>query len=269
MKRPLYALALTIALAFTGQAGAQGTSAAADAEKPIATVNGVPIPPIYAEFLRNSRAARGQSAELMSDAAIRDSLIVAELLAQEAVKAGLDKNPRVSALIEFQRKELLGRALLEDYLRRHPISEETLRTEYEKAKERAGTEEYRVRHILVASEDEAREIITRLKAKKAKFEDLAKTRSRDPSGANGGDLGWTVPANLVPEFANAMTKLKKGQVGDNPVQTRFGWHVIRLDDTRKLQFPPYEQARDRIVQQLQQIAVRNFVRELGAKAKVD
>lgn len=269
MNRHLHALALTLALGCTGLAGAQDTPPPTSADKPIATVNGVAIPPIYAEFLRNSRAARGQAAELLSDAAIREALIVAELLAQEAVKAGLDKNPRLLALIDFQRKELLGRALLEEYLRRNPISEETVRAEYEKAKERAGTEEYRVSHILVASEREARDIIARIKAKKAKFEDVAKARSQDPSGANGGDLGWTVPANLVPEFASAMTKLRKGQLADNPVQTRFGWHVIRLDDTRKLQFPSYEAAKDRITQQLQQLAARNYVRELAAKAKVE
>lgn len=266
MKRPLHAFALTLVLGFTGWAGAQDTPPTANAEKPIATVNGVAIPSIYAEFLRASRAARGQSAELLSDAAIREALIAAELLAQEAVKAGLDKNPRLIALIDFQRKELLGRALLEEQLRRNPISEESVRAEYEKAKERAGTEEYRVRHILVASEREARDIIARIKSRKAKFEDIAKAQSQDPSGANGGDLGWTVPANLVPEFANAMTKLKKGQLADNPVQTRFGWHVIRLDDTRKLQFPAYEEVRVRIVQQLQQLAMRNFVRELATRA---
>ncbi len=269
MNQPLHTLVLALALGFTGIAHAQATPAAADAAKPIATVNGVAIPPIYAEFLRNSRAARGQSAELLSDAALREALIVAELLAQEAVHAGLDKDPRVSALIDFQRKEILGRALLEEHLRRNPISEETVRAEYEKAKERAGTEEYRVRHILVASEREARDIIARIKSRKAKFEDIAKAQSQDPSGANGGDLGWTVPANLVPEFANAMTKLKKGQLADNPVQTRFGWHVIRLDDTRKLQFPAYEEVRGRIMQQLQQVAARNYVRELAAKAKVE
>lgn len=260
---------LVFALCFSSVTQAQTTPEDADAAKPIATVNGVAIPPIFAEFLRNSRAARGQPAELLSDTALREALIVAEILAQEAVHAGLDKDPRVSALIDFQRKEILGRALLEEHLRRNPISEETVRAEYEKAKERAGTEEYRVRHILVDSEQKARDIIARIKSKKAKFEDIAKTQSLDPSGAFGGDLGWTVPADLVPEFANALTKLKKGQLADKPVQTRFGWHVIRLEDTRKLQFPAYEEVRDRIVQQLQQMAARNYVRELAAKAEVE
>lgn len=260
---------LALLLLITGQAHAQVPADTGAGAKPIAVVNGVEIPAIYAEFLRSSRAARGQSAESLSDANIREALVVAELLAQEAQRAGLDKNPRISALIEFQRKELLGRAILDDHLRKNPISEDVVRAEYDKAKERAGGTEYRVRHILVASEKEARDIISRIKTRKAKFEDLAKGLSRDPSAENGGDLGWVAPAGLVPEFAEAMTKLKKGQLADTPVQTRFGWHVIRLDDTRSLKFPSYEEARERIVQQLQQIAVRNYVRELSSRAKVE
>jgi peptidyl-prolyl cis-trans isomerase C len=268
MKAYKMLLALPLVLAVAGQAHAQAPKDAESA-KPVAVVNGVPIPAIYAEFLRNSRTARGQAAETLTDASIRDALVVAELLAQEAQRAGLDKNPRISAMIEFQRKELLGRALLDDYLRKRPIAEETIRAEYDKAKERAGGTEYRVRHILVPTEKEARDLIARIKTRKAKFEDLAKKHSQDPSAGNGGDLGWVAPAGLVTEFAEAMTKLKKGELGDNPVQTRFGWHVIRLDDVRPLQFPTYEEARERIVQQLQQIAIRNYVRELGSTAKVE
>lgn len=260
---------LALLLVVTGQAYAQTPTQTGVDAKPIAVVNGVAVPAIYAEFLRNTRAARGQPSESLTDANIRDALVVAELLAQEAQRAGLEKNPRISALIEFQRKELLGRAILEDHLRKNPISEETVRAEYDKAKDRAGNNEYRVSHILVASEKEARDIIARIKTRKAKFEDLAKRHSQDPSAGNGGDLGWVAPAGLVSEFAEAMTKLKKGQLAENPVQTRFGWHVIRLDDIRTLQFPSYEEARERIVQQLQQIAARNYVRELSSKAKVE
>ncbi len=268
MKRLHCLLALPLACLAAGHLHAQTPTEAGDA-KPIAVVNGVPIPAIYAEFLRNARAARGQSGDALTDANLRESLIVAELLAQEAQRTGLDKNPRLTAMIEFQRKELLGRAVLEEYLRKNPVSEETLRAEYDKAKARAGDTEYRVRHILVASEQEARELIQRLKARKTKFEDLAKRHSLDPSAANGGDLGWVAPATLVPEFAEAMTRLKKGQLAENPVHTRFGWHVIRLDDVRSLQFPSYEEAKARLAQQLQQLAIRNYVRELSSKAKVE
>lgn len=268
MKRIKMLFALPLILAIAGQVHAQAAEGTGET-KPVAVVNGVAIPAIYAEFLRNSRATRGQPTEALTDANIRDALVVAELLAQEAQRTGMDKNPRISALIEFQRKELLGRAILEEHLRKNPISEEAVRAEYDKAKARAGGSEYRVRHILVPSEKEARDIIARIKSRKAKFEDQAKLHSQDPSAGNGGDLGWVAPAGLVSEFAEAMTKLRKGQLGDYPVQTRFGWHVIRLDDVRPLQFPSYEEARERIVQQLQQLAARNYVRELSRTAKVE
>lgn len=268
MKRFNTLFTLPFILAIAGQAHAQPAEGTHE-DKPVAVVNGVAIPAIYAEFLRNSRSARGQPAEALTDANIREALVVAELLAQEAQRTGMDKNPRISALIEFQRKELLGRALLEEHLRKNPISEEAVRAEYDKAKARAGDREYRVRHILVTSEKEARDIIARIKTRKAKFEDLAKRHSQDPSAGNGGDLGWVAPAALVSEFAEAMTKLKKGQLGNDPVQTRFGWHVIRLDDVRDLQFPSFEEVRGRIVQQLQQLAARNYVRDLSSKAKVE
>lgn len=274
MKPHRLLLALPLCLALSAHADEQAAPAAAAAaaptpEKPLALVNGVAIPAIYADFLRRERAARDQSPELMGDAAIREGLIAAEVMAQEALKKGLDKNPSLIALMEYQRKEILGRALLEDYLRSNPISEETLKSEYDKAKARAGESEYRVSHILVPSEKEAREIIAKLKAKKAKFEELAKKQSKDASAGNGGDLGWISPAGLVPEFAEAMVKLKKGEYTQAPVQTRFGWHVIRLEDSRTLEFPPYEQVKARIAQQLQQIAVRNYVRGLRNAAKVE
>lgn len=264
--KPYLPLAFAAALAFALPGGTLAAEAGAD--KPIATVNGVAIPSIYVEFIRRERAARGQSEEALSDAAIRDALIAAELLAQEALKAGIDKDPKIVALVAFQRKELLGRAVLEDYLRKHPVSEETLKAEYEKAKAKAGESEYRVRHILVTSEKEAKDIIAQLR-KKAKFEDLAKKQSKDTSAGNGGDLGWVSPSNLVGEFADAMVKLKKGEYSKTPVQTRFGWHVIRLDDARPVKIPGYEEVKGRIAQQLQQIEVRKYLRELAGNAKVE
>lgn len=236
--------------------------------KSIATVNGVSIPAIHAEFLRRERANRGQPAEALGDAAIREALIASELLAQETLKHELDKS--VAALLAFQRRDILGRAALEVFVRQHPIPETTLREEYDKAKAAAGSTEYRARHILVDDEKTARDLITQLKGKKkVKFEDLAKKQSKDTSADNGGDLGWVLPANLVPEFSQAMAGLKKGQLTDAPVRTQFGWHVIRLDDTRELAFPTYEDLKPRIAQKLQQAQIRKWVQELVATAKVE
>jgi peptidyl-prolyl cis-trans isomerase C len=251
-------------------AGAPAAQPAPDPRKPVAVVNGVALPAIYGNFVRQSRITRGAAPEALTEEAIRDALITVELLSQDALGKGLDKSPNVTAAIEFQKKEILGQAAIETFARSHPIGEETVKAEYDKAKAKAGDSEYRPRHILVASEKEAREIIAKLTTgKKAKFEDLAKKSSKDTSAGNGGDLGWTLPGNLVPEFSGAMVKLKKGEITREPVQTQFGWHVIKLEDTRKLDFPTFDKARSRIAGQLQQQQVRKYVQELRAAAKVE
>jgi len=240
------------------------------ANKPLAIVNGEAVPAIYANFIRQNRVKRNMPAESLTDDSVREGAVTAVLLAQQALKKGLDKEPSVAAALEFQKMELLGRAAIEDYLNANPIKEETVKAEYDNAKAKAGTNEYRARHILVNSEAEAKDVIAKLSAgKKAKFEDLAKKHSKDTSADNGGDLGWVLPANLVPEFAQAMVGLKKGEITKTPVQTRFGWHVIRLEETRKLDFPEYDKIKNRIAGQLQQQAIGKLVKELAATAKVE
>ncbi|MDP2787482.1 MAG: peptidylprolyl isomerase [Pseudomonadota bacterium] len=242
----------------------------AESSKPLATVNGVALPQVFANLVRQARAGRGGTPESLSDEIIRDAVVTAELLAQEATRKGLDKGPTLIAALEFQKKEILSQALIEDFVRSHPISEEVLKAEYDNAHTKAGDTEYRPRHILVNSEKEAKELIAKLTAgKKAKFEDLARKESKDPSAGNGGDLGWLPPVNLVPEFASAMVKLKKGEVSKEPVQTKFGWHVIRLEETRKLDFPAYDKLKSRIANQLQQQQLRKYVMELRAGAKIE
>ncbi len=237
---------------------------------PLAIVNGEAIPAMFGNFIRQNRIKRNMPPEALTDEAVKDGAVTATLLAQEAVKKGLDKEPTVAAALEFQKMELLGRAALEDYLRANPIREEAVKAEYEITKAKAGETEYRARHILVNSEKEAKNFIAKLNAsRKTKFEDLAKKYSKDTSAGNGGDLGWVLPANLVPEFAEAMASLKKGQITRTPVQTRFGWHIIKLEDTRKLDFPEYDKVKDRIAGQLQQQAIAKLVKELSATAKVE
>lgn len=264
---PSFALAADPA---PGNRPATATPAAAVANKPLATVNGVALPAVFGAFVKQSRAARGAAPESLSDESIRDSVINMELLAQEARNKGLDKGPSLQAAIEFQTKELMGQAAIEDFARKNPISEEAVKAEYEKAKAKAGATEYHPRHILVASEKEARDLIARLTTgKKAKFEELAKAASKDSSAGNGGDLGWVLPANLVPEFASAMTRMKKGELAKDPVQTPFGWHVIKLEDTRKLDFPEFDKLKGRIAGQMQQLQLRKHVQELRATARVE
>ena len=121
-----------------------------------------------------------------------------------------------------------------------------------------GNREYHLHHILVSDEQQAKDLIAKIKAG-AKFEDLAKQYSKDPgSGKNGGDLDWSDPKAYVPEFAAAAQKLQKGQMTDTPVKTQFGWHIIRVDDIRDIAPPPLEQVKQQIAQQLVQQKLQAF-----------
>jgi peptidyl-prolyl cis-trans isomerase C len=144
-----------------------------------------------------------------------------------------------------------------------------MKKEYEKVKAQSGGKEYKARHILVETEDEAKQIIGQLK-KGGNFEKIAADKSKDSgSKAKGGDLDWSPANRYVPQFSQALTKLKKGQTTDAPVQTQFGWHVIRLDDERVAKFPSFEVAKPQIEKQMQQQAINKLIADVRAKAKVE
>ena len=149
------------------------------------------------------------------------------------------------------------------------MTDAEIKAEYDKFAAANGGKEYRARHILVEKEDEAKAIIASLK-KGGKFDEIAKKQSKDPgSGTKGGDLDWANANSYVPEFSGALVKLNKGQLTDVPVKSQFGYHVIRLDDTREAQLPPMDQVKPQIAQQLQQIKITKFQDELRSKAKVE
>jgi peptidyl-prolyl cis-trans isomerase C len=252
---------------------ADSAQAEAGAEKaadngPVATVNGVAIPAIDAEVVHGDLARSGRKA---TDEDVRNILINNELLSQEAIRLGLDKPAEVQALLDLQRKDMLGKLLMQHFAKSHTISDERVQAEYDKFKAKVGDTEYHSRHILVDNEELAKEIIKKLEAKKpAKFEDLAKKYSKDPgSAAKGGDLGWMAPASLVPEFSEAMTHLKKDEFTKEPVKTKFGWHVIQLLDTRKLDLPTFEQLKGRISNKLMQEDLQAYLAELRSNAKIE
>jgi peptidyl-prolyl cis-trans isomerase C len=233
----------------------------------VLVVNGTAIDAIQADIVRMDLQQRKRPA---SDENVRNFLIDNELMAQEAIQRGLDKSPEVKALLDLQRKDILGKALVDDVIKRAPISEERIKAEYEQIKARTGTLEYHPRHILVQDEKLAKDLLAKLRAKKpAKFEDLAKQHSKDSSAQSGGALGWLSANNLVPEFASAMTTLKKGELSKTPVKTQFGWHIIKLDDMRKIDFPDLDKVRNRIGGQLAQQDLRKYLTELRATAKID
>jgi peptidyl-prolyl cis-trans isomerase C len=257
-KQPLPALSAAILMTLSFAATAQ-----------IAKVNGVAIPQAHLDAIVQSQTARGQPDSPEMRNSIKDTLINQEVIAQEARKKGLDKTPVVAAQIALQRQEILVNAYLQDYLKRNPISDETLKKEYERQKAAVGTREFKARHILVDKEDEAKEAIAQIR-KGVPFEKVAGEKSKDQgSRIKGGELEWAVPSNYVKPFADALVKLKKGQMTDAPVQSGFGWHVIRLDDERAFKAPSFDEVKANLQRGMQQQQVQKVVAELRAKAKVE
>ena len=238
-------------------------------DKSAATVNGVSIPQSRVDMRIKIATSQGQADTPELRRAVRDDLISLEVLAQEAKKKGLDKDPEVIQQIELANQSVLVSAFVQDYARNHPISEDQLKQEYDKLKVNLGSKEYKARHILVDSEAEAKSIIAEL-GKKGKFDKIAKAKSKDAGSADkGGELDWAVPTNFVPPFASALTSLKKGTYTKEPVKSQYGWHVIKLDDVRDLKIPSFEELKPQIQQRLQQQSIQEYVADLRSKAKIE
>lgn len=235
----------------------------------VATVNGVAIPQAKMDTQLKALATRGQkdSPELRN--AIKDSLITGAIVEQEAAKKGLDKNPEVQSEIEMARQSILFRAYVQDFMKNNPIADTDIKAEYDKFKSTQSDKEYNVRHILVKDEKTAKDVIEQLK-KGAKFDKLAEKFSIDPgSKAKGGELGWNAPGNFVKPFAEAMTKLDKGQISKEPVKSDFGFHVIKLDDVRSAKVPGFDEVKPQITEFLQRKKLETLMAGLRAKAKIE
>jgi len=253
----------------TALAAASLFAAAPGFAQNIAIVNGKPVPKARADMLAAQLAKSGRPVSPEMQAQLKDEVVAREIFMQEAQKRGLDASDDFKGQMELARQTLLIRELFADYQKNNPVTDAEIKAEYDKFVAANGGKEYRARHILVEKEDEAKAIIANLK-KGQKFEDLAKKQSKDPgSGANGGDLDWANASSYVPEFAQAMVKLNKGQTSQEPVKSQFGFHVIRLDDVREAQLPKLEEVKPQIAQQLQQQKLAKFQDDLRGKAKVE
>ncbi len=243
-------------------------TAPAFAHAQVAKVNGKAIPANRAEVLMANQLAQGQAKTPELEAAVKEELVRREVLAQAAVAKGIDKKSDVQAQVELARQGVLIGAYLNEFARGVKIGDEDVKKEYDNLKGALGDKEYKARHILVEKEDEAKDIIAKLK-KGEKFEELAKA-SKDPGSKDkGGELGWANKASYVPPFAEAMAKLAKGKYTEAPVQSSFGWHVIQLDDVRELKAPNFDEVKPQIVQRMRQMAVEKHILDLRAKAKVE
>ncbi len=234
----------------------------------VAIVNGKAVPTARVEALAQQLAASGRPVDDTVRAQLKEEVILREVFMQEAQKRGIAASPEYKAQMELARQTILIRALFADWQKKNPVTDAEIKAEYDKFAAANAGKEYRARHILVEKEDEAKAIIAALKGG-AKFEDLAKQKSKDPgSGANGGDLDWANAASYVTEFSEAMVKLGKGQMTEAPVKSQFGWHIIRVDDVRQAQLPALEEVKPQIAQQMQQQKMADYQKSLRDKAKV-
>jgi len=250
-----YALALS-ALFLAPAAMADDVSVKASSGlAPDVVVNGQPISHNHVTLMSANFSPEKSLPGPEATAAARSELITEELLAQQARKEGLDKKPEVADQIAFQDRAILSRAYLEDYFARNPITDESIRAAYEWNRANGKIVEYHVRQILVPTAEQARQLIGRLN-KGEDFVALAKVYTQDPGGQNnGGDLGWFRPDIFVDHnFDDAVAALKKGEYSKAPVRTRFGWHIIKIEDgPRPVQNPaPYEALDDNSKQALRQ-----------------
>ena len=268
MKNQIIALALLLPSLALAQQPAKPAAAAAK-DGPVATVNGVQIPRQRLDLVVRQQTARGATDSEKVRAQVREALINNELLIQEANRSGIARKTEVQQQIDLTRQEVIANAMVGEYLRTRPVSEAEIQKEYDRAKAQTGDKEYKARHVLVATEEDARSVLAELK-KGGKFDDIAQKRSLDEgTRPKGGDLDWNVPRNFDKSFADAMVKLEKGKMTEAPVRSRFGFHVIQLDDVRALSFPPLTQVKPQIQQRIVGQRAETLIRELRAKAKIE
>ena len=257
-------LLLATALASLLALGATGAIA-----QNVAIVNGKAVPKTRLDALAQQVAKSGRPVTPEMEGQLREEVIAREVFMQEAEKQGIATSDEFKAQMELARQTLMIRELFANYQKANPVTDADLKAEYDKFAAANGGKEYKARHILVEKEADAQAIIASLK-KGGKFEDIAKKQSKDPgSGSKGGDLDWANPSSYVPEFTEALLKLKKGQTTETPVKSQFGYHVIRVDDIRSAQLPAFEEVKPQIAQQMQQQKLAAFQEELRKKAKVE
>jgi peptidyl-prolyl cis-trans isomerase C len=259
MKRSLHALTAVALLAAAPWALAQN----------VAIVNGKAVPLARVEALAQQVAASGRPVDDQVRAQLKEEVVLREVFMQEAQKRGIGATDDFKTQMELARQTIMIRTLFADYQKKNAITDAAIQAEYDKFVAANGGKEYRARHILVETEDEAKAIVKSIKGG-AKFEDIAKKSSKDPgSGANGGDLDWAAAASYVTEFSEAMVKLDKGQMTEAPAKSQFGWHVIRVDDVRQAQLPQLADIKPQVLQQMQQQQLSEYQRGLREKAKVE
>jgi peptidyl-prolyl cis-trans isomerase C len=263
------AASLVVLLTVSGCEKLKSTSATPTTGAPVAVVNGKSISRNTFDYY--VQGVTGKPASEATDeqkAQLLDNLIRGELIAAQAEKSEVGQAPETQAVLELSRLNALQQAASAAYLKDRKPTDEEMKAEYDQQISSLPASEYHARHILVANEEFAKKLIEQLD-KGARFEDVAKKESMDPSKANGGDLGWFTPDRMVPAFAAAVTGLAKGTYTKTPVQTQYGWHIIRLEETRAMSPPTLDSVKDRLSQIVAAKKFKAYADELAKTARIE
>jgi peptidyl-prolyl cis-trans isomerase C len=260
--------AITILLAACGKGQQAAAPAASDkpaaAPAAVAVVDGTPISrEAYDDYLKGllrGKPAADVTAEEKNQ--VLDQMINMQLIAAQAEKDGLEKDPDVATRVALLRTQILADAAAQKYVKGNEPSDQDLHAAYDAATDKT---EYHAAHILVPTKEKAEQLIKKIKGG-AKFEDVAKAESTDNSKANGGDLGWFTTARMVKPFGDAVKGLKKGDTTPEPVQTQYGWHIIRLIDTRDA---PFDQMKPQLTNAIMQKKFQDYIDSLKKTAKIE
>lgn len=278
IRKSLIAILAIVSILFALLATAQNESQPeqAPAEKtplaevpdPVAVVNDVPIPKdVYQAYAQQRQAQLGNVNTPQARETLINELVIQELLVQQAKDMNLSENEQIATQLKIMERNLLAEAAVRKMLDENGPSEAEVETAYE-ANKKTMDKEYKASHILVDSEDKAKELIEELEGG-AEFAELAKSNSSDSSAAQGGDLGWFTTNMMVPAFSESVSELEKGNYTETPVQTQFGWHVIKLDDVRDTEPPTLESMRPEIMQRLQGQAINDYLVKLRSDADIE
>ncbi len=261
--------AMTLILAACGKgpqpaAPAAGDKPATPAATAVAIVDGTPISrDAYDDYLKGllrGKPLTDVTAEEKNQ--VLDQMINMQLIAARAEKDGLDKDPDVATKIALLRTQVMADAAAQKYIKSNEPTDQELHAAYDATTDKT---EYHASHILVPTKEKAVQVLKKLKAG-AKFEDVAKVESTDNSKANGGDLGWFTTARMVKPFGDAVKGLKKGEVTTDPVQTQYGWHIIKLVDTREA---PFDQFKSQLSNGIMQKKFQAYIDDLRKTAKIE
>jgi peptidyl-prolyl cis-trans isomerase C len=259
------ALLAPLALAACNKAAAPAPEAPGER---IATVNGKALPKSEFDlYVANMSRQSGRDVPEEQRSQLLDQYISMQLAAEEAEKAGIEKDQKVRDQLALARLQVLVDAGLQKYLEAHPVQETELRPEYD-AQVAALPREYHARHILVDDQAAAEAITKELKGG-ADFAKLAAKRSKDSSSKSGGDLGWFTLDTMVKPFADAVKTMQPGQLTEQPVQSQYGWHVIKLEESRATSAPPFDEVKDRVKMIVQRKKLQSHLEELRKAAKVE